>query len=64
MNEDKTKDNSSFSRDKRGSIGIPPISQRYAIKYLKGKWNDFNFYKGIDLFEAKWVHVYIKQVFP
>ena len=49
MDEIKEKENSSFFKDKKTTIGIPAISQRYAIKYLKGKWNDFNLYKGIDL---------------
>ena len=49
MDEFKVKENSLFSKEKKTTIGIPAISQRYAIKYLKGKWNDFNFYKGIDL---------------
>jgi|LakMenE18May11ns_1017448.scaffolds.fasta_scaffold7483279_1 hypothetical protein len=62
MDEEKVKESSLFSKEKKSALGIPAISQRYAIKYLKGKWNDFNLYKGIDLEEAKWVHVYVKQV--
>lgn len=49
MDEYKVKENSSFSRDRKAGTGIPAISNRYAIKYLKGKWNEYNLYKGIDI---------------
>jgi hypothetical protein len=38
------------------------IDQRFCLKSLKGKHSYYNFYKGVDISKAKWVHIYVKQV--
>lgn len=38
------------------------ISGHYYLKSLKAKHDDYNFYKGIDVSKARWVHIYAKQV--
>jgi hypothetical protein len=38
------------------------INGHYYLKSLKAKHNDYNFYKGIDVSKARWVHIYGRQV--
>lgn len=53
---------SEFSKSKTRSPSHIIIDDKFCLKSLKGKHNSYNFYKGVDLSRAKWVHIYVKQV--
>ena len=53
---------SEFSKTKTNRGPHIVIDDKYFLKSLRSKHEDYNFYRGVDSQRARWVNMYAKQV--